>query len=228
MTTGKQRARSDLAKLQRREHILKTALELWHTRTFATFTMAEVAAQSSLAKGTLYLYFETKEELLLALLDAQLDAWFTTLDARLAGGPYDVAQAAELIAATTERQPALARLLPIAASILEHNIPLDSARAYKARLLSRSAHSAALLERQLAFLAPGDGIWLLLQIYALIVGLGQMADPAPVVCTVLDDPQMAPLRVDFVRAFRRAITTLLTGLHHQPDDVTGPSTRSAP
>lgn len=215
MTSGRRRARSDLAKLQRREHILKTALALWQTRTFATFAMAEVAAQSGLAKGTLYLYFETKEELLLALLEAQLDAWFDSLDAGLAGGPYDVAQAAELIGATTAGQPALARLLPIASSILEHNIPLDSARAYKTRLLTRSAHSAALLEQQLTFLAPGDGIWLLLQIYALIVGLGQMADPAPVVCAVLDDPQMAPLRVEFVSAFRRAIAALLTGLQHQ-------------
>lgn len=212
MTTGKQRARSDAAKLQRREHILSTALALWHTRTFATFTMAEVAAQSGLAKGTLYLYFETKEELLLVLLEAQLDAWFTTLAARLAGGPYDVAQAAELISTTTAQQPALARLLPITSSILEHNIALATARAYKERLLARSAHSAALLEQQLTFLDPGDGIWLLLQIYALIVGLGQMADPAPVVCTVLDDPQMAPLRVEFVSAFRRAITALLRGI----------------
>lgn len=215
MTAGNQRARSDRAKQQRRAHILTAALELWHTRTFATFTMAEVAARSGLAKGTIYLYFETKEELLLALLEAQLDAWFNALDARLAGGPADVAQAAGLICAVTERQPALARLLPIAASILEHNIPPDTARAYKEHLLDRSAHSAAGIEAALPFLKPGDGVWLLLQIYALIVGLGQMADPAPVIRPILAEPHMAPLRVEFAAAFRQAMTVLLNGLQHR-------------
>jgi AcrR family transcriptional regulator len=210
---AKQRARSSADKQQRREQILDTALALWERHTFASFTMAEVAARAGLAKGTLYLYFETKEELLLTLLEARLDAWFDTLDAGLdEDGTWDAVRAAALICAALERQPALTRLLPIAASILEHNIPLERARTYKERILARSQRSAALLEQRLSFLAPGDGLWLLLQIYALVVGLGQMADPAPVVAQVLTDEAMQPLRVVFSPTFSRAITTMLDGL----------------
>jgi hypothetical protein len=64
------------------------------------------------------------------------------------------------------------------------------------------------------FMAPGEGAWLLLQIYALVVGLGQMADPAPVVRAVLAEPHMAPLRVEFAPALRRALAALLRGLEH--------------
>lgn len=214
--TTKQRARSLADKQQRKAHILATALELWQAHTFASFTMAEVAAGSGLAKGTLYLYFETKEELLLALLESQLEAWFDQLDAGLAhAGTADVAWAAALLCAALNEYPALTRLLPIAASILEHNIPLDTARAYKQRLLERSTHSGAALEQRLVFLAPGDGLWLLLQVYALVVGLGQMADPAPIVRQVLAEEPMAPLRVEFEPAFSRSITTLLHGLAHE-------------
>lgn len=211
--SGMARARSAEDKQERRAHILATALELWGAHTFASFTMAEVAARSGLAKGTVYLYFSTKEELLLALLEVQLEAWFGALDAGLAaGGPWDAGRAADLICAATERQGALVRLLPIASSILEHNIPLATARAYKEFLLARSVRSAALLEARLPDLAAGDGMWLLQQVYALIVGLGQMANPAPVVRAALDDERLAPLRTPFEPTFRRAITALIRSL----------------
>lgn len=211
--SGTQRARSAEDKQERRAHILAAALELWAGRTFASFTMAEVAAGSGLAKGTLYLYFHTKEELLLALLEDQLAAWFDALDAGLGeGGAWTSERAAGLICAATEQQGALVRLLPIASSILEHNIPLETARAYKELLLARSARSAALLEARLPELAPGDGMWVLQQVYALIVGLGQMADPAPTVRAALADEHLAPLRTAFEPTFRRAIAALLRGL----------------
>jgi AcrR family transcriptional regulator len=214
--TQKQRARSDTDKQQRREHILDTALAMWDTHTFASFTMADVAARSGLAKGTVYLYFQTKEELFLALLDRQLQSWFDDLDvALMEPGDWDVPRAADLLCASLERRAALTRLLPIAASVLEHNIPLETARAYKERLLERSTRSGALLERQLPFLAPGDGFWLLMQIYALVVGLGQMADPAPIVRQVLEEKPLSVLQVDFSPAFRRTITTFLYGLEFQ-------------
>lgn len=212
--SGTSRARSAEDKQERRAKILAMALDLWGKHTFASFTMAEVAARSGLAKGTLYLYFSSKEELLLALLEGQLDAWFDTIDAGLAAdGPWESERAAALICAATEAQGALVRLLPIASSILEHNIPLATARTYKEHLLKRSLRSAALLETRLPALAPGDGLWALQQVYALIVGLAQMADPAPVVRAALDDERLAPLRTPFEPTFRRAITALLRGMH---------------
>lgn len=209
----KRRARSASDKQQRRERILETALAMWEQHTFASLAMAEVAVRSGLAKGTLYLYFASKEELFLGMLERLLAAWFDDLDAGLVQQPgYSPQQAAELICTTLAGQPALTRLLPIAASVLEHNIPLEAARAYNTMLLERTSASGTLLEQRMPFLAPGDGTWLLLQVYALVVGLGQMADPAPVVREVLDAPAMAPLRVDFSPAFRRALGALLQGI----------------
>jgi len=209
----KQRARSAADKQQRRAQILATALAMWDDHSFASFAMAEVAARSGLAKGTLYLYFQTKEELLLALLEGLLVGWFDALDAGLAeAGPWDVERVASLLCVVLDERHALTRLLPLAATIFEHNIPLESARAYKELLLDRSARSAAGLERCLPFLAPGEGLWLLLQLYALIVGLGQMADPAPMARQLLDEERLSPLRVAFGPAFRRCITTLLHGM----------------
>ncbi|HEU4326587.1 MAG TPA: TetR family transcriptional regulator [Roseiflexaceae bacterium] len=209
----KRRARSATDKQQRRGQILDTALAMWADHSFASVSMADVATRSGLAKGTLYLYFETKEELFLAMLGRLLDAWFDDLDSGLAGVErWEASGAAELICAILERHTALTRMLPIAASILEHNISLESARAYKERLLERSTRTGALLEARLPFLGRGDGTWLLLQIYALVVGLGQMADPSPVVRQALEASEMAPLRVAFGPSIRRSLITLLQGL----------------
>jgi len=52
----------------RRDQILEAALRIFAEKGFAETTMDEVAADAHLAKGSLYLYFPTKEELLRKLL----------------------------------------------------------------------------------------------------------------------------------------------------------------
>ena len=52
---------------QRRAEILEAALGLFSSKGFHDTTMEEVAKEAGVAKGTIYLYFQSKEHLLLAL-----------------------------------------------------------------------------------------------------------------------------------------------------------------
>jgi AcrR family transcriptional regulator len=52
---------------QRRAEILEAALELYSSKGFHDTTMEEVAHAAGVAKGTIYLYFASKEHVLLAL-----------------------------------------------------------------------------------------------------------------------------------------------------------------
>jgi AcrR family transcriptional regulator len=52
---------------QRRAEILEAALALFSSKGFHDTTMEEVANSAGVAKGTIYLYFQSKEHLLLAL-----------------------------------------------------------------------------------------------------------------------------------------------------------------
>ena len=52
---------------QRRAEILDAALQLFSSKGFHDTTMEEVANAAGVAKGTIYLYFQSKEHLLLAL-----------------------------------------------------------------------------------------------------------------------------------------------------------------
>ncbi|MDC0476896.1 TetR/AcrR family transcriptional regulator [Alphaproteobacteria bacterium] len=61
------RARSPDAKRARRHFILTTAEQILRGEGFDAFTMNSLATTTGLAKGTLYLYFSSREELVLTL-----------------------------------------------------------------------------------------------------------------------------------------------------------------
>src|SRR5262245_37923422 len=67
-TPGKWKRRKDA----RPAEILDAALDLFAERGFAATRMDDVAARAGVTKGTVYLYFKTKEELFKALVRAEL------------------------------------------------------------------------------------------------------------------------------------------------------------
>jgi len=63
-----QRARTDDAKDERRQAMLAAALEVFVEKGFAAARMDDIARTASLSKGTVYLYFPSKEDLFEAVL----------------------------------------------------------------------------------------------------------------------------------------------------------------
>jgi AcrR family transcriptional regulator len=60
-------SRRESKKLQRRNSILVAAEELFSEKGFKGTTMQEVSGKAGLSKGTVYLYFKSKEELYLSV-----------------------------------------------------------------------------------------------------------------------------------------------------------------
>jgi AcrR family transcriptional regulator len=208
------RARKDEDKEARRQLILDEALKLYTGTSYAEVKMADVAERAKLAKGTVFLYFPTKEALFLALLEELLFAWFEKLRGLLdcAEERWRGARLARTVAESLEGEEALTRLLTLLQTVLEQNVTTEQVRGFKERLLEAVAGTGVLLEQRLAFLKPGEGGRFFIHLHALVAGLRQMADVPPVAREVLDAPHMAPLRVDFTRELTDALTTLLRGL----------------
>ncbi|MHA7627678.1 TetR family transcriptional regulator [Corallococcus sp. M7] len=207
------RARRDEDKEARRRELLDAARALFEATSFAEVKMADVAARTGLAKGTVFLYFPTKEALFLALLDDLLTAWFAKLNGRLAeDGTWTGHQLARTVAHSLEGEETFTRLLALAQTVLEQNVTVAQAQAFKERVLVSMGTTAALLQARLPFLTPESAVQIIRHVHALMTGLRQMADIAPVAREVLTLPHMAPLRVDFSAELTAAITTLLRGL----------------
>jgi len=212
-----QRARKEEDKEARRRQLLDAALELYRATSYDEVKMADVAERSKLAKGTVFLYFPTKEALFLALLEEQLFAWFARLEETLARGEgrWTGARVARTVAESLEGEEGLSltRLLARLQTVLEQNVTVEQVRTFKERLLEAVVRTGTLVEKRLPFLAEGEGVHFFLQVHALVVGLRHMADLAPVAREVHDSaPHLNPLRVDFTRELTASLTTLLRGL----------------
>ena len=69
-----------------RDRILSAAEKLFSSKGYYDTSMDEVVAESGLSKGTIYLYFRSKEDLFVGLQDRQLKESVTVLESAFAPG----------------------------------------------------------------------------------------------------------------------------------------------
>ncbi|XXX79719.1 TetR family transcriptional regulator [Sorangium sp. So ce134] len=236
------RARKEEQKEERRRLIIDAAWQLFQETPYLEVTMAQVAERTRLAKGTLYLYFTTKEELFLAVVDQELAKWFHEVDIRLthfgasqgeaaaarprpprarrgapaAPGADAAASIASILSTTLVARDAMTRLLSILHSVLEQNVSYEAALRFKLSLLANVERTGALLERCVPSLAPGQGGPILIRMYALLIGMRQVCDPSDVIRDIRSRPDMGLFRINFGEEIRASFATLLSGATAPP------------
>lgn len=128
------KARDRDEKAQRRRAILRAADALLDIRRQGLPSASNIAREAGLAKGTLYLYFQTKEEIYLALLGE----WFgLVLDVLRPVIESDAPSIENLLRRFTRfcaKNPKFMFLASMSASILEQNISEDTAHVFKKSL----------------------------------------------------------------------------------------------
>lgn len=208
------RAVSPAQKDARRARILAAAANLFAQSDYAAVSMEQVARLAGIAKGTAFLYFETKETLFLSLLNDALDAWFASLNTALESAPAPLTTLAftRLVEASLRDQPAVLRLIPLVHPLLEHNVSVQNIRAFKRMLLNHVVTTGARIETRLEYLQPGQGAQLLNRIYALLIGLQSVANPAPLVRQVLEEPDFEIFRINLLAEFAAMLNLYLYGL----------------
>ncbi|HEX6587728.1 MAG TPA: TetR family transcriptional regulator [Longimicrobiales bacterium] len=205
-------ARTVEQKTAKAETIAAAALALQREVRFEDWTVSQVARRAGVAKGTVFLYYETKEALGLAVAQRLLGDWLDDLDRRLASEPgATTAAAAQAISRSLESRRALRRTIGQIGH-LEHAAGRSAVEQYRQWMLDRFSQTGARLEARLSFLRTGEGLRLLLLVQALMIGYNSLAEPTPVVQAVLGAPALEPLRVDFRRAVAESVWMQLEGL----------------
>ena len=207
----RQRAVHSEDKQERHHAILDAAERLLERAPERVANVAEVADEAGLAKGTVYLYFPSKDELLLAVHERRVDEFFRALCALLASAAPPVRLEAIM---TLTRQHMIQRptFLPLATrcfGVVQAEVPRETALAFKARMVERLATAGAGIERHFSELPPGGGIALLRHSYALIVGLWQMSANADELAA--GGNACAVGRIDYPRELDRALRALWEG-----------------
>jgi AcrR family transcriptional regulator len=175
----RQRAIQAEEKQERHDAILDAAERLLARSPDRVASVAEVADEAGLAKGTVYLYFPSKEALLLAVHERGIDGFFRAVIALAErDAPMGID---EMLRLTHAHLVAPSLFLPLAARCfgqMAHALAPEVATAFKLRMGARLERAGAGLERHFAQLAAGDGVALLRRSYALILGLWQMSASA--------------------------------------------------
>jgi AcrR family transcriptional regulator len=214
-----QRARSEEQREIRRQAILDTAAAMLEIMPVSEVTLNELSRRAGLAKSNVLRYFESREAILLELLDRDAKLWLSELPGQLAaevapeGTPGERAdQFAVVLARSVAPQRQLCDLLSAQASVLEHNVSAEVVARYKRAM---SDNHAALTELALGYLPElgGDGAWTACAMAIVFIGAlwSYTQYPASVLAAYEADPSLAVLRLDFTAALEEALATLLTG-----------------
>ncbi|MCE2502682.1 MAG: TetR family transcriptional regulator [Chlorobi bacterium] len=208
------RAVSDAQKEERRESILHSALELFREESFDAINVARVAERAGIAKGTIYLYFTTKEEMFLALYRKGYTTWIKLMEEELLSGQgrHSIPKIASLFVKTLAGEQDFLRLTAILHTRLIPNIPLEAEHVFKGFMRESLRRLGPLLEENLDFLRSGDGLALLVRTQALIIGLQHLARSAPAISEATREEIPDPLNIDFSRALNQTLTVMLIGL----------------
>lgn len=199
------------AKSERREAIIRAAEGLLRESPFGDFAVDALARATGLAKGTLYLYFGSREEILLAVHHARLQRMFDALEAALSSKKAGPKAAARATLAFLRENPAFMPLAVNCRGMLETNVSSEAALAFKGALGERLAGIGARIEALYPGMPAGGGIALLMSSYALMLGLWQLSDPPSCLRDELDNPALQCTSIDFDRQLEAALLALWDG-----------------
>ncbi|MFJ9893388.1 TetR family transcriptional regulator [Streptomyces sp. NPDC091280] len=212
-TPSPQRARSAAAKQQRERAILDAARSLGARRSVREVTLTDIAAAVGMHKSAMLRYFETREQIFLALTAEGWEDWSAALRARLGELPEGDADAvAAVLAQSLVERPFFCDLLAQAPLNLERNVSLESVYEFKTVTLWEVAAVGGELCRLLA-IGERAAVDVIATATSMAGALLQMAAPGTRLRAFYETrPELAHALVDVEPQLTRILTALLNGM----------------
>lgn len=186
----------------------------------ADLSLNELSRRVGLAKSNVIRYFETREAVLLTLLERQarhyLDALRAALEAKVdrsASLDSRTRAVATVVAECFDARPMLCQLLGAQAGVLEHNVSVEIAHRFKRGALDNLLGLAAAVQRPLPELDDDQAAQAARTIVVLAGAIWIQSHPAPTVRAAIEsDPSLTVFVVSFHAALASTVTIFLTGL----------------
>lgn len=212
-----QRARSDEQRELRRRAILHTAATMLTEMPVVDVGLNQLARRVGLAKSNVLRYFESREAVLLELLELRYREWITTLTPLLADTAGDLRTRRDRLVtafvSSLAQDPVLCDLFNAQAAILERNISVDIATKYKRGLLTATADLAAPVERLVPEFGAGDALKFCAAGLLSAGAIWSHSNPAPAMLAAYEQhPELAAARLEFVPVLTDLLTILARGL----------------
>ena len=110
----------------RKEEIINACEKLYQTMSFKNITLKEIGKETSFSRTSIYNYFQTKEEIFLALLKREYDAWIRELcEAMESEETMTDDQIADVLARTLDNHRQLLKIMSMNHYDLEENSRME-------------------------------------------------------------------------------------------------------
>ncbi len=207
------RAIKEKDKLKRKEKILKTAWDLYKNGDGQFPTVSVIAETAGLSKGSVYLYFKTKDDIILHLFIHQLRQWHLAVEQELEGCPdtISVEQYARVTTRYVVENPLLLRMGGMATGALGEQSGKGAVLDVKIQLAQILDQRSQLTSRLFPGLTMGQWRKVHLRIYALIFGLWQMFYSPPQVRRLLKEAKIEIFAVEFSQNVVESVAIFLKG-----------------
>ena len=176
MSNQLKRARTQEEKYFRRVQILESAELLFQEEGYEFLSMGNLAKKAGVVKGTLYLYFKTREEVFLTLYNQSLIRWsgvfLDGLQTAMSDRDY-----AETLYETAMEDGSFVPLLVRLEHVIEHNVSLDKLVESKRNFIERVGGIARATESAIS-LNQSQAAEVVRTLGVLLVG-ATSADQAP-------------------------------------------------
>ena len=177
---GKQRARLEIEKLERKNEILLSAEKLFlkKNKDITKISVESIVKESNLSKGTFYLYFKTKEEVYLDLLEKLFEEWFDSIKKafRALNRNPDVNKIVFALIDYVLTHEYFINLISISNIIIERNISDKRLFDYKLKIQKMVFELSEIIEARITSIELGQGAILLMRSYAILLGSCQVFD----------------------------------------------------
>ena len=116
----------------RREEIISACEELYKTKGFKDVTIRDIGNNTSFTRTSIYNYFQTKEEIFLAILKREYDLWTEDLNQRVnAVDSMSNEEIADCLAETLNKRQQLLKLLSMNHYDMEENSRMEALTDFK-------------------------------------------------------------------------------------------------
>ena len=157
----------------RKEEIINACAALYETVGYKDITIRDIGKKTSFTRTAIYHYFQTKEEIFLALLQREHEAWAADLEALAAqGGDLTPEAFAGAFAATLGRRGCMLKLMSMNLYDMEGNSRMENLVAFK-RAYAAALRAAGDSASPLYFLVLSSVINILLDLlFVPVLGWG--------------------------------------------------------
>lgn len=218
-----QRARTEEQRAARRLAILQTAATMLTEMPVADISLNGLSRRVGIAKSNVLRYFESREAVLLELLNTAWRDWLSYLALRIPAAVDPSApltarceQLAQTITQSLAAHPQLCELISASAAVLERNISADVARRFKTTALENTVTLACLIQIRLSELRDPTAERLARTTFLVTGATWIMAHPSASMIAANQSLAVSP--VDFSVSLSEILADLLAGaIARSPD-----------